>query len=196
VSRSSRRRLGKFTPAELDAGQRAVYDAIATGPRASGPQLFQLTDEQGRLEGPFNAFLTQPRLGAALQALGAAVRYQTELPGRSREIAVLVVAQHWSSAFEQYAHEPIARHLGLTEAELQAIKTGEYDVLPPAEKLVAEITAELAATGDLTDAAYTAAVEALGVQKVFELTTLTGYYATLALQLKVFRVPLPGDDVS
>jgi 4-carboxymuconolactone decarboxylase len=27
---------------------------------------------------------------------------------------------------------------------------------------------------------------------LFELTTLVGYYATLALQLRTFRVPAPG----
>jgi 4-carboxymuconolactone decarboxylase len=190
------RRLAKLAVAALDADQRAVYDAITSGPRAQGPQLFQLRDGQGRLEGPFNAFLTRPRLGAALQALGAAVRYQGELSDRAREIAVLVVARHWDSAFERYAHEPIARTAGLTAEELRGLRTGQFDVLPPDEALVAEVTAELAATGDLTEPAYKAAVEALGAGGVFELTTLTGYYATLALQLRVFRVPLPGDDVS
>ena len=34
----------------------------------------------------------------ALQALGAAVRYETSLPDRAREIAILVVAVHWDSS--------------------------------------------------------------------------------------------------
>ena len=56
-------RLAKLDPATLDDQQREVYDAVASGPRAAGPQLFRLVDEAGRLEGPFNAFLLQPRLG-------------------------------------------------------------------------------------------------------------------------------------
>jgi 4-carboxymuconolactone decarboxylase len=188
----SPRRLAKLAPAELDAIQRAVYDSIAAGPRAQGPQLFQLTDADGRLEGPFNAFLVQPRLGGALQALGAAVRYQTELPDRAREIAILVVARHWRSAFEWYAHEAVARHVGLSDGELQALNDGHYEAFSPPEALVAQVAAELVATGDLVDPAYEQAVTALGEAGVFELTTLVGYYATLALQLRVFRVPLPG----
>ena len=40
-------------------------------------------------------------------------------------------------------------------------------------------------------AAYAAAVETLGLPQLFELLTLVGYYDTLALQLRVFRVPAP-----
>ena len=73
-------RLPKLLPEDLDDAQRAVYDSIAGGRRAEGRQLFRLVDEHGGLEGPFNALLLQPRLGHALQALGAAVRYETTLP--------------------------------------------------------------------------------------------------------------------
>ena len=42
--------------------------------------------------------------------------------------------------------------------------------------------------GDLDDARWAEASTALGDAVVFELTTLVGYYSTLALQLRVFRV--------
>src|SRR3954451_15798780 len=93
-------RLGKLAPSALTGEQRVVYDAVTGGPRAQGPQLFRLVDEEGALEGPFNAFLLQPHVGAPLQALGAALRYQTSLSDRAREIAILVVAVHWESEFE------------------------------------------------------------------------------------------------
>jgi 4-carboxymuconolactone decarboxylase len=206
-------RIGKLDPSALDDEQRALYDAITGGRRAQGPQLFRLADSEGRLEGPFNAFLLQPRLGSALQALGSSVRYDTELGDRCREIAILVVAAHWQSDFERYAHEPIARSVGLTDAELAAIREGRYTELAvgrdghPAEMaatghrrdaelagheaLVARTVAALVTRGDLEDAEYREAVEHLGPAGLFELLTLVGYYATLALQLRVFRVPAP-----
>ena len=119
-------RLPKFEPPALDAEQRSLYDAIAGGRRAQGPQLFRLADAEGRLEGPFNAFLLQPRLGSALQALGASVRYDTGVDDRSREIAILVVAAHWRSDFEWYAHEAVGRAAGLGEAELAALREGRH----------------------------------------------------------------------
>src|SRR5581483_195453 len=105
--------------------------------------------------------------------------------------AILVVAAHWRSEFERYAHEAVGAAVGLDEDELAALRHGDFDRLAdPAERLVAVTTAALAARGDLDDAEY-AAASALGADVLFELTTLVGYYATLALQLRVFRVPLP-----
>ena len=129
---TSAARIPKLEPAALDEDQRALYDAIAGGRRAQGPQLFRLADSEGRLEGPFNAFLLQPRLGSALQALGSAVRYDTRLDDRCREIAILIVAAHWESEFEWYAHEAVGRSVGLGDAELAAVRDGRYTELTAA----------------------------------------------------------------
>ena len=184
-------RIAKLAPSALDDEQRALYDAIAGGRRAQGPQLFRLTDSKGRLEGPFNAFLLQPRLGSALQALGSAVRYETALDDRCREIAILVVAAHWRSDFEWYAHAAVARSVGLTDADLAVIQDSRYAELSGGEAVVARTVAALLTRGDLDDAEYREAVEHVGPAGLFELLTLVGYYATLALQLRVFRVPAP-----
>jgi 4-carboxymuconolactone decarboxylase len=184
-------RIPKLEPSALDDDQRVLYDTIAGGRRAQGPQLFRLADPRGRLEGPFNAFLLQPRLGSALQALGSSVRYDTGLDDRCREIAILVVAAHWQSDFEWYAHEAVGRSVGLDDAELAAIRDGRHEALTGPEAAVARTAEALAARGDLDDAEYREAVGHLGPPGLFELLTLVGYYATLALQLRVFRVPAP-----
>ncbi len=181
-------RLAKLAPESLGSEQREVYDAIAGGRRAQGPQLFRLVDDDGGLEGPFNAFLLQPRLGGALQAVGSAVRYETSLSDRAREIAILVVSQRWDSAFEWYAHEAVGRQVGITEAELAALREQRYEAFTGVEQVVARTTHLLTVDGDLDDAAYAEAVAALGLPGLFELLTLVGYYAALALQLRVFRV--------
>jgi 4-carboxymuconolactone decarboxylase len=184
-------RIPKLEPSSLDAEQRSLYDVITGGRRAQGPQIFLLTDADGRLEGPFNAFLLQPRLGMALQALGSSVRYDTGLDDRCREIAILVVAAHWRSDFEKYAHEAAGRSVGLGDAELAAVRDGSHARLAGREAVVARTAGALAARGDIDDAEYLEAVEHLGTAGLFELLTLVGYYATLALQLRVFRVPAP-----
>ncbi|WP_433360515.1 carboxymuconolactone decarboxylase family protein [Actinoplanes sp. CA-142083] len=184
-------RLPGLRPGDLSPAQLSVYEAIAGGPRANGP--FALVDENGALHGPFNAMLLQPELGAALQALGGAIRYRTALDARAREIATLTVARAWDSAFERHAHEAVARSIGMSEAEVTALRTGEASVFTdPRERLIFDLSTALAARQDLTDDEYAAAVGVLGQPAVFELTTLVGYYATLALQLRVFRVQVPG----
>jgi 4-carboxymuconolactone decarboxylase len=184
-------RLHKFEPATLDPERRALYDSIAQGRRAQGPQTFRLVDDAGRLEGPFNAFLLQPRLGAALQALGSAIRYDTSLDDRAREIAILVVAARQRSDFEWYAHEAVARSVGLDDRELAAVRAGRYEELAGPELVVARTAEALATRGDLAAGEYAEAIDAVGQAGLFELLTLVGYYAALALQLRVFRVATP-----
>ena len=121
------------------------------------------------------------------------MRYDTGLDDRSREIAILVVAAHWRSDFEWYAHEAVGRAAGLGDAELAALREGRHAELAGPGSVVARTAAALVARGDLDDAEYAEAVGHLGPSGLFELLTLVGYYATLALQLRVFRVPAPED---
>jgi 4-carboxymuconolactone decarboxylase len=190
-----KRRLAKLDVETLDTDQRSLYDDVVSGPRSRGPQSFGLCDDKGRLEGPFNAMLLSPGLGGALQAVGARVRYSTAFGDRARELAILAVGYAWESGFEIYAHERVARAAGLTDADLSAVRDGRFgDLAEPVERLVATLACALAKRGDLSDDEYLAGRDVLGDQGIFELTTLVGYYATLALQLRVFRVPAPGEE--
>ena len=181
-------RRRRATPAELTEEQRALYDRITGGPRAAGPQHFALTDAEGRLAGPFDALLLSPAVGTALQEVGAAVRYGSELPDRVRELAILRVAGYWGCAFERTAHETIGRAVGLSEPEIAAAGAGtQPDLADPTESIALAVVEALVLRGDLGDEEYARAVDRLGERGVFELTALVGYYATLALQLRVFR---------
>lgn len=180
-------RVPPLRPEELSSAQADLYGAIAGGPRAQGPQHFALTRPDGSLRGPFNALLLAPDLGGALQQVGSAIRYRGALTDRAREIAILLVAAHWDSAFEREAHEAVGAAAGLGDGELTALRAGDITPFEGDEGLVAAVTLQLVG-GDLDDELWDAASVALGAAVVFELTTLVGYYATLALQLRVFRV--------
>ncbi len=188
-------RLPLLPPGLLSERQREVYDALTEGPRGERPPAFRLTDGAGRLQGPFNAMLYSPAVGMPLQELGAALRFRTAFTRREREIAILVVAAHWRSDFEWYAHEGIARHAGLTDDELAALRAGRAPLLADArERIVHEAARQLAAEHDLSDAVHAEAVATLGRTALVELVTLVGYYAALALQLRAFRVGVPDGE--
>jgi 4-carboxymuconolactone decarboxylase len=181
-------RLRRLPPDELDAEQRTLYDAITSGPRASGRQHFDLTDDAGGLVGPFDAMLRSPALGTALQEVGAAIRYHSGLSDRVREMAILLVAARWDSAFERGAHTAIGRAAGLTDVEISLLNKGlPPDVGDPGEACALTVVQRLLDDADLDDLTYDDAVSRLGEPALLELTTLVGYYATLALQLRVFR---------
>jgi 4-carboxymuconolactone decarboxylase len=181
-------RLERLTPDALDAGQRALYDSITGGPRAAGPQHFPLTAPDGSLNGPFNALLRAPQLGTALQEVGAAIRYRTALSGRVREGAILLVAAHWNSAFERMAHEAVGRSSGLTDEDLATLAQGGIPASGDEIETASLEIVRLLLAGDIEDHAWRRWAPVVGERALFELTTLVGYYATLALQLRVFRV--------
>jgi 4-carboxymuconolactone decarboxylase len=136
--------------------------------------------------------LRAPRSGAALQSVGAALRYRSVLPERVRELATLQVAAHHRSDFEWYAHAPIAVAAGLPAALLETVRTGgPVEPDDPPERAAAVVVTQLLERGDVDDDAWASAVANLGESGAVELTTLVGYYSLLAMQMRVLRVPLP-----
>ncbi|MFY0407569.1 carboxymuconolactone decarboxylase family protein [Solicola sp. PLA-1-18] len=182
------RRLEPHRPVDLDDAQRRVYEAVAGGRRAQGPQAFPLTDDDGSLRGPFDAFLLSPPVGHALQELGAAVRFGSGLTDRVREIAILAVAARERCAFERQAHEAVGRTIGLDDAQLQAL-ADESDPAGLDDHETAALTlVRSLLDGDVDEHTWVQVAGVLGERTVFELTTVVGYYRMLALQLRVFRV--------
>jgi 4-carboxymuconolactone decarboxylase len=185
-------RLAVLSSEEMTPEQVGLYREILNGPRGQGPRAVLLSTGAGGLAGPFNAMLYAPAVGHALQELGAAIRFRTDLTPRIRELAILVVAQAWDSAYERDSHEPIGREAGLTEPEIEALRAGaDPGFADERERVAYWVVRSLVGIGvaaDLDDQEYAAAVAVLGEQGLVELSTLVGYYATLALQLRVFRV--------
>ena len=185
-------RLPWPTPGELDDERRTVYDAIVGGPRAADAAMSPIVTRDGRLEGPFNAMLVSPAVGTALQSLGSAIRYSTGLTDRDRELAILEVAAHYRSEFEWFAHERVARTAGLDEATLGALRAGERPKdLEAGAATIWSAVRSILESGDLNDVEYDRLTANVGDVVAVELVVLVGYYQTLALMLRTFRVPAP-----
>ncbi|MFR9806987.1 carboxymuconolactone decarboxylase family protein [Pseudonocardia sp. RS010] len=178
-------------PEDLARRRRAVREAILGGPRAAGPQHFDLVAPDGTLHGPFELMVEVPGVGGPLQALGAAIRYETSLTGREREIAVLVVARVTGSAFERYAHERIGRAIGLTEDEIEALRRGRPAVGTPREQEIAALSAHLATRPELAAADRAEQAPNLDDQTVIEVTVLAGYYRILAQMMELAGIGAP-----
>jgi 4-carboxymuconolactone decarboxylase len=184
-------RLPWLASADLDATQTALHESIAGGPRSQS-RAFPLADEEGRLYGPFNAMLHEPVVGAAVSELGVALRYRSLIPARMREVAINEVAATCRSEFEWFAHAAIARDLGISEEDLDAIRTGtEATGLEPDETLARHLAHELVTKRDLSDGDYEEGVARLGLEILVDLVFLVGFYATISTTLATFRVPLP-----
>ncbi|HRE00544.1 MAG TPA: carboxymuconolactone decarboxylase family protein [Ilumatobacteraceae bacterium] len=182
----------RLRPGELDEAQQALYDSITGGRRAAGPQLFRLTEDDGSLTGPFSALLLVPAIGRHVSRLGEAIRFESSLDGRTREIATLAVAAHWKSDFEQYAHEPLARRAGLDEQTIARIREPEScgALDDPADDAVHQL-ARRAVSATMDDATWENAVAVLGEAAAVEVLVLVGYYTQLAIILDALAIGLP-----
>ena len=185
-------RIKKLEPAVLNDEQRAIYDGIAGGKRAAGPQLFRLTDDDKCLNGPFNALLYSPTVGAALSKVGEAIRFGSDIPMRDREIAILVIAQEYQSEFEWYAHAAIGRHVELSEEILAALRDGEtpdFDI--ESERKLYEFCVQVVRTRKVEEGLYQEVKALIDERGILELVALLGYYTSLALIMNVFEIGVP-----
>ncbi|HTX02020.1 MAG TPA: carboxymuconolactone decarboxylase family protein, partial [Acidimicrobiales bacterium] len=151
-----------------------------------------VTDELGRLQGPFNAMLVSPKVGLALQAVGAALRFESGLAGRVRELATLLVAAEARCDYEWLMHEGLARSAGVSDEELASLREGGVPpTLSDDERLARQVVLELARQQRLGDDLLERAHHVFGERGIVELVDLVGYYQLLAMGLQVFRTPLP-----
>src|SRR5258708_23762388 len=86
-------RLDLIAQADLDDAQRAVYEAITGGPRASQAGTVPIVDESGRLLGPFAVMLLTPEVGNAIQQVGAKIRFATAPTARESQLGIPPVAR-------------------------------------------------------------------------------------------------------
>ncbi|HEX7164602.1 MAG TPA: carboxymuconolactone decarboxylase family protein [Trebonia sp.] len=185
-------RLDLIAPGDLEEAQRALYEAITGGPRASQAGTVPIVDESGRLLGPFAIMLLTPEVGNAMQQVGAKIRFAAALTARERELAILAVAGVLRSDFERLAHEPAALRAGLTQAQVNAVLSGQVpDGLADAESVICRLARVMTAERSLAGEDYEAGIAALGKERLAELTWLVGYYSALALSLAVFRPFIP-----
>ncbi len=165
---------------QLDDAQRAVFDAIASGPR-------------GGVVGPFNVLLRAPAaISDAAQRLGAGLRFTGALNDRLREIAILTVSRRWSAQFEWFAHHPIAVTAGVDPAPLERLRQGgDPGFTDATEQLVWRLSRAVLDRGRLDDAEFAAGRDALGEAQLVELLTVLGYYTLLSFILNVGEVAVP-----
>src|SRR5438874_13774990 len=74
--------------------------------------------------GPFNVLLRSPEMGDLAQQFGASTRFNSSVPRKLTELAIIIVARHWTSQFEWQAHHRAALQAGLSPAIADAIAQG------------------------------------------------------------------------
>jgi 4-carboxymuconolactone decarboxylase len=163
--------------------QRAVVDAIQSGPRGAG------------LRGPFNALLRSPTLCDLVQRVGAYVRFGSSIPAPLNELAICMAGRKWGAQYEFFAHRRIGIEAGLNPAILDAVALGQRPAdMNSDETIVYEFVTDLLSTGQVSDGRYSAAEGRFGERGIMDLVGAVGYYSLVSMVLNVAQVPLPDGE--
>ncbi|HEV8315317.1 MAG TPA: carboxymuconolactone decarboxylase family protein [Burkholderiaceae bacterium] len=167
----------QWTPA-----QREAAEAIIKGPR-------------GALVSPFVPLLRSPELMGHAQHMGEYLRYRSAIGLRLSELAILVVARHWSQQVEWSIHAPIAQQQGLSPALIDDIAHGRRPAaMSDDEAAVHDFCTELLRTQQVSDASWAPAVQRFGEQGAVDLLGIAGYYSFLAMVMNAARTAVPASS--
>jgi len=148
---------------------------------------------------PLNVFRMMAAAPASfrpLLELARSILVGAELDARLREIAVLRVAHLTRSAYEWTQHERLGRNLGVTEAEIAAIRAEDPVASLGADgNLLCRVADEISRDVRLSDEALAAIVARFGARQASELVVCCSYFNMLSRFLESLRVPLEATNL-
>jgi 4-carboxymuconolactone decarboxylase len=178
--------------------------AISKEPRFPQLTMEQLKDSQKSLgeqimkvssvglAGPYNPMLRSPVFGQKMFDLLYYLRWQTSLPLKLNEFAILIIGRQWRSQVEWYAHGPLALKAGLAPEIVADLKANKRPAnMPPEEEVVYDFVTELTTKHQVSDATFARARTLLGEQQVVDLTAVAGTYVTVAMLLAMAEEGVP-----
>jgi alkylhydroperoxidase family enzyme len=136
----------------------------------------------------------QPAIFDGFNQLSRALMQNPRLDPQLREIAVLRVGHLSGSEYEVYHHEAIGRGVGLTTAQLEAVRNGDAAGLTPAQQAVLRFTDSVVSQVRADDAALQALRAVVSDGEIVDLIMTIGCYMMVARLLATAGVeidPLP-----
>ena len=143
----------------------------------------------------FRMIAGAPKAVAPFMQLGSAV-LSTALDARRREMAVLRVAHATSAPYEWAQHEQIARNVGVSEAEIEAIDNEEpVTSLDEEANLICRVADEVSRDVRLSDDALELILDRYGPRESAELILLVSYYNMVSRFLESTRVEVEDEPL-
>lgn len=171
--------------------------ASTSQPRFAQLTMDQLTPEQRPLaekimkvssvgiSGPYNSMLRSPVMGDRLFMLLDYLRFNTSVPRRLNEFAILIQARLWTSQVEWRAHYPLALKAGLPQSVADDLAKGKRPAsMQPDEAAVYDLCMELSTRHEVSDAIFQRARALFSEQQLVDLAAVSGTYVTTAMLLK------------
>jgi len=168
----------------LSAEQKAYVASILSGPRSD-------------ISGPLGVMMVAPALGDLSQKAIAYARFAgregfSVVPPKLNELAILVVAKHWSAEYVWNAHHNAGVRNGLPADVVEAIRVGTTPTgMDKDVAAVYNFATEFMTTRSVSDATLTAAKAVLGGDRgVVDLVGTMGLYQISSMMVSLDQTPL------
>ncbi|QJB69169.1 carboxymuconolactone decarboxylase family protein [Parasphingorhabdus halotolerans] len=141
-----------------------------------------------------NIFRTLMKAPKAFKAFmwwgGYILSKHNDLPAREREIIILRAGFNWKSGYEWAQHVVIGKDAGLTDQEVEQIKTGpDAPGWSQSERAMLQATDDLTSDGFVSDATWARLSDLTEKQKM-DLVMTVGQYTQVSMMLNSFGVQL------
>jgi 4-carboxymuconolactone decarboxylase len=170
----------RFSPLQLDQlspEQQKMKTILVTPPRNSALN-----------SGPFNVYARSPGLGLLLLQVSDYVRFNSSLPPRLSEFAIMIAARTWSQPYEWRAHYPLAIKGGLDRQIVVDLAAGSRPAnMKDDEAALYDFCTEMYRDKDVSDKSFKAALAAFGERGIMDLIGIIGYYDIASMALIVQR---------
>ena len=171
-------RIKEIPESELTLEQAKVFKDLVAG--------------RGRLLTPYRIWIHSPRLAAALETTGTFLNKKSSLSEREVELVICIIANHWKGEYVWTVHARTGVKLGIPQSAFDAIRAGQEPVLDnERERAVYDLTKIAMQPGAGPDEEFTRAERVLGRNGIAEVLALLGYYSSVAMGVKLHRVPVP-----
>jgi 4-carboxymuconolactone decarboxylase len=172
---------------KLTPQQKKYVESILSGPR-------------GDITGPLGVMMATPELGDLAQKAIAYARFAgregfSSVPPKLNELAILIVAQHWSAEYVWNAHHTAAVRLGIAPEIVEAIRTGKRPMMmDPDVQAVYNFATDFITKREVSDATLQSARAVLGGDRgVVDLVGTMGLYQISSMMVALDQTPLaPG----
>ena len=172
-------RFAQLTMDQLDEKQKPL-----------GEQIMKVSSVG--LGGPYNPLIRSPVLGQRLFDLFYYLRWQTSVPTRLNEFAILIIGRQWRSQVEWFAHAPLAAKAGLSSDIIAELKEGKRpSKMAEDEALTYDFVTELTTTQKVSDETFARAKKVFNDQQIVDLTAVAGNYVMVAMILAMAEETVP-----
>ena len=167
-----------------------TMDQLSEAQKPLGEQIMKISSVG--LGGPYNPLMRSPVLGQRLFDLFHYLRWETSVPTRLNEFAILIIGRQWRSQVEWFAHAPLAAKAGLNSDIIAELKAGNRpSKMAEDESLVYDFVTELTTTHKVSDETYARAKKVFSDQQIVDLTAVAGNYIMVAMVLAMAEETVP-----